>query len=121
MNTQPHPFSSETFTLQPLRPDELSSAGEPRLFWLWDGYLAAGKVTTLISPPKSGNTTLLSHLLGGQLDVRRVDHADVVDQGQEVAADHAIAGRGGAGEFEVARTAARIIIARCASSRHQRD
>jgi hypothetical protein len=40
--------------------------------WLWHGYLAPGKVTALISPPKSGKTTLLSILLarslqGGQL------------------------------------------------------
>jgi hypothetical protein len=31
--------------------------------WLWYGYLAPGNVTALISPPKSGKTTLLSHLL----------------------------------------------------------
>src|SRR5262249_24185975 len=55
----------------------LAGAGEPRLPWLWEGYLAPGKVTALISPPKSGKTTLLSHLLarlasGGLLAGRAV-------------------------------------------------
>jgi len=49
--------------IQPLRPSELARAARPRLSWLWHGYLAPGKVTALISPSKSGKTTLLSHLL----------------------------------------------------------
>ena len=58
--------------LQPLRPSELASATPPRLAWLWHGYLAPGRITALISPPKSGKTTLASHLLarlaqGGEL------------------------------------------------------
>lgn len=44
-------------TLKPLRPDELAGAGQRGLSWLWHGYLAPGKVTVLISPPKSGKTT----------------------------------------------------------------
>ena len=61
-----------TLTIQPLRPSELASAAHSRLSWLWHGYLAPGKVTALISPPKAGKTTLASHLLarfaqGGQL------------------------------------------------------
>jgi hypothetical protein len=55
-----------------LRPAELAAAAEPGLSWLWHGYLAQGKVTALIAPPKSGKTTLVSHLFarfgnGGQL------------------------------------------------------
>src|SRR5688572_25516417 len=61
MNTEPHRSSSDTLTLQPLRPGELAGAGQPQLSWVWDGYLAPGKITALISPPKSGKTTLLSH------------------------------------------------------------
>jgi hypothetical protein len=58
--------------MQPLRPSELANAAQPRMSWLWHGYLAPGKITALISPPKAGKTTLLSHLLarfaqGGQL------------------------------------------------------
>jgi AAA domain len=58
MNTAP-----PVFPIQPLRPSELARAAQPRLSWLWHGYLAPGKVTALISPSKSGKTTLLSHLL----------------------------------------------------------
>jgi hypothetical protein len=44
----------------------------PPVPWLWDGYLAAGKVTLLTSQWKSGKTTLISILLsklaaGGKL------------------------------------------------------
>ncbi|OAI50102.1 hypothetical protein AYO44_18015 [Planctomycetaceae bacterium SCGC AG-212-F19] len=49
--------------IQPLRPSELAKATQSRLSWLWHGYLSPGKVTALISPPKSGKTTLVSHLL----------------------------------------------------------
>src|SRR2546425_290435 len=64
--------SSQSLTIQPLRPSELANAAQQQLSWLWHGYLAPGKVTTLISPPKSGKTPLASHLLarfaaGGQL------------------------------------------------------
>src|SRR5438067_12559503 len=63
--------SSQSITIQPLRPNELANATHLRLNWLWHGYLAPRKVTTLISPSKSGKTTLLTHLLarcgpGGQ-------------------------------------------------------
>src|SRR5438093_11610638 len=60
MNTE---TQLQAFTIQPLRPSELANTAQPGLSWLWQGYLAPGKVTALISPPKSGKTTLLSHLL----------------------------------------------------------
>jgi hypothetical protein len=92
MNTQTHRSSSATLTLQPLRPGELASAGEPRLSWLWDGYLAPGKITALISPPKSGKTTLLSHLLarcaqGGLLAGRAVAPGRALVVSEEAASD----------------------------------
>ncbi len=31
--------------------------------WIWDGYIAPGRITLFSSPAKSGKTTLLSHLL----------------------------------------------------------
>ena len=39
MSTESLPRSSETLTLQPLRPGELVGAEPHRLSWLWDGYL----------------------------------------------------------------------------------
>src|SRR5436305_1278287 len=92
MKTETHPSSNEPLTLQPLRPGELAGAGEPRLSWLWDGYLAAGKVTALISPPKSGKTTLLSHLLarlaqGGLLAGRAVAPARALVVSEELESD----------------------------------
>jgi hypothetical protein len=77
MNSERHLSATDILTLQPLRPGELVTGGDPRLSWLWEGYLAPGKVTALISPPKSGKTTLLSHLLarlaqGGMLAGRAV-------------------------------------------------
>ena len=79
-------------TLRPLRPGELAGAGGPRLSWLWDGYLAPRKVTALISPPKSGKTTLLSHLLarsaqGGLLAGRAVVPARGLVVSEEAASD----------------------------------
>jgi hypothetical protein len=52
-----------------------SAAAEPS--WVWDGYLAAGCVTLLVSQWKSGKTTLLALLLsrmkaGGELAGRAV-------------------------------------------------
>src|SRR5260370_16678417 len=57
---------------QPLRAAQLAEHVQLSSSWLWHGYLAPGKLTALISPPKSGKTTLLSILLarsfqGGQL------------------------------------------------------
>jgi hypothetical protein len=62
------------------------------LSWLWDGYLAPGKVTALISPAKSGKTTLLAHLLarlasGGQLAGRAVAPGRALVVSEEAAAD----------------------------------
>jgi hypothetical protein len=92
MNTETPPSSSATLTLRPLRPGELADAGGPRLSWLWDGYLAPGKVTALISPPKTGKTTLLSHLLarlaqGGLLAGRAVVPARALVVSEEAAFD----------------------------------
>jgi hypothetical protein len=60
--------------------------------WLWYGYLAPGKVTALISPPKSGKTTLLSHLLartarGGQLAGLAVAPGKAIVVSEEDASD----------------------------------
>lgn len=60
------------FPTPPLRPAELGTVADARPSWLWQGYLAPRKVTALISQPKSGKTTLASHVLarmqeGGQL------------------------------------------------------
>lgn len=63
MNTVTQLPSGQDFPVQLLRPSDLANATSPRLSWLWHGYLAPGKVTALISPPKAGKTTLLSHLL----------------------------------------------------------
>src|SRR5882724_7505717 len=57
--------------------DRLLAAPPPTANWVWDGYLAAGKVTLLTSLWKAGKTTLLSVLLakmtaGGQLAGRAV-------------------------------------------------
>jgi len=56
--------SSSCQDFQPLRPAQLAERVPLAASWLWHGYLAPGKVTALISPPKSGKTTLLSILLG---------------------------------------------------------
>ncbi|HEV3203609.1 MAG TPA: AAA family ATPase, partial [Gemmataceae bacterium] len=92
MNIQTRPSSSELLTLQPLRPADLAIAGEPHLSWLWDGYLLRRKVTALISPPKAGKTTLLSHLLarfaqGGQLAGRAVAPGRALVVSEEAASD----------------------------------
>lgn len=78
--------------IQPLRPSELASAAQPGLSWLWHGYLAPGKVTALISPSKTGKTTLLSHLLarfsqGGQLADRALAPGRAMVVSEEAAAD----------------------------------
>src|SRR5437868_13730511 len=84
--------SSLDFPVQPLRPSELAQAAPPRLSWLWHGYLAPGKVTALISPPKSGKTTLVSHLLarfaqGGQLAGLAVAPGRAIVVSEEAASD----------------------------------
>src|SRR5262245_5705645 len=61
---------------------ELLFAPPPAVHWLWDGYLAAGKITLLTSQWKIGKTTLLSVLpakmkAGGELAGRRVPPARV--------------------------------------------
>src|SRR5438874_2336775 len=56
-------MNAPTLALRPLRPSELAGAAPPRLSWLWQGYLAPGKITTLTAAPKSGKTTLAAHFL----------------------------------------------------------
>src|SRR5258708_7474966 len=92
MNTVTQLPSHQDFTMQPLRPAELANAAQKRLSWLWDGYLAPGKVTALISPPKSGKTTLLCHLLarlaqGGLLAGRAVAPGRALVVSEEAASD----------------------------------
>lgn len=52
--------------------EDLGRTAKGRGNWIWEGYLAAGKITTLTSMWKSGKTTLISILFaqmeqGGQL------------------------------------------------------
>jgi hypothetical protein len=84
--------SSQNFPIQPLRPSELANSTQPQLSWLWHGYLALGKVTALISPPKSGKTTLAAHLLarfaqGGQLAGLAVTPGRAIVVSEEAASD----------------------------------
>src|SRR4051794_40107607 len=92
MSTEPLTLFREGLALQPLRPGELAGTEQSRLSWLWDGYLASGKITALISPPKTGKTTLLAHLLGrfthgGRLADRAVAPARALVVSEEAAAD----------------------------------
>ncbi|HZT79901.1 MAG TPA: AAA family ATPase [Gemmataceae bacterium] len=70
--------SSDPFAALPvLSFGELLSAPAADVRWLWEGYLAAGKMTLLTSQWKMGKTTLLSVLLakmraGGELAGQRV-------------------------------------------------
>ncbi len=63
VHTLPKPFA-----IQPLRPSELANAAPAQKSWLWHGYLAPAKLTAMISPPKSGKTTLASRLFGRMAD-----------------------------------------------------
>jgi AAA domain len=92
MNTVTQLHSTQNFTMQPLRPNELTNATQPHLSWLWHGYLAPGKVTALISPSKAGKTTLVSHLLarcaqGGQLTGLAVAPGRAIVVSEEAASD----------------------------------
>lgn len=67
---------------------EILATPAPTAAWLWDGYLAAGKVTLLTSLWKAGKTTLLSVLLakingGGELAGRPVKAARPVVVSEE--------------------------------------
>jgi hypothetical protein len=80
------------FTLQPLLPSELAGTLHLQQSWLWHGYLAHSKLTALVSPPKSGKTTLLSYLLsrmngGGQLAGRAIAPGRALVVSEESAAD----------------------------------
>jgi len=62
----------ETFFGDYLLHDQLGDAGKGAGHWLWEGYLASGKITLFTAQWKSGKTTLISVLLsrmeqGGQL------------------------------------------------------
>jgi hypothetical protein len=43
--------------------DQLAQTTDPRVRWLWHGYLAAGDITLLTSQWKAGKTTLVAMLL----------------------------------------------------------
>jgi hypothetical protein len=92
MTVQTQTPSTPEFPTQPLRPGELSTAGEPNLSWLWHGFLARTKVTALVGLSKTGKTTLLSVLLaraaqGGQLAGLAVAPARVFVASEEAPAD----------------------------------
>ena len=92
MSTATQLPTEQGFPTQPLRAAELANSAQPTLSWLWRGYLAAHKTTVLISPPKSGKTTLLSILLarfaqGGQLAGLPVAPARVFVVSEEAPAD----------------------------------
>lgn len=89
MNTE---ITANPLLLQPLRPGELANADQASASWLWQGYLAPGKLSALISPPKSGKTTLLSHLLarleqGGKLAGLSIAPGRAVVVSEEATAD----------------------------------
>jgi hypothetical protein len=92
MTTATQPTTDPGFTLQPLLPGELVSSLHISQTWLWHGYLAHGKLTALVSPPKSGKTTLLSHVLsrmnaGGQLAGLAVTQGHALVVSEESALD----------------------------------
>lgn len=62
MNAQPPPASTEP-SLEYRWLGQPDPALPPPVRWLWDGYLAAGKLTLLTSLWKSGKTTLTALLL----------------------------------------------------------
>jgi hypothetical protein len=78
MSTSSADSPSSSAALPPLLSlAELMAAAPPPVRWLWDGYLAPGKLTLLTSQWKMGKTTLLSVLLakmkaGGELPGQRV-------------------------------------------------
>lgn len=47
--------------LTPIWTTDLTPTATPT--WIWDGYIAPGRITLFCSPAKTGKTTLLSHLL----------------------------------------------------------
>ena len=93
MNAETQLPGEQDFPIKPLRPGELAEVAQPPFSWLWHGFLAPGKVTALIGPPKSsGKTTLLSILLarmaqGGQLAGLPVKPARVFVVSEESTAD----------------------------------
>ncbi len=55
----------------------------PPIDWLWDGYIARGRITELVGIWKSGKTTLVAHLLkemahGGEMAGKNVSRAKVL-------------------------------------------
>jgi hypothetical protein len=92
MNTETQTPTEQGFPVRPLRPAELAESQKSDLVWLWRGFLAAHKVTALVSPPKSGKTTLQSILLarfgqGSQLADLPVAAARVLVVSEEAPAD----------------------------------
>jgi len=49
--------------IKPLRSSDLAFRGEPKLEWIWQGYIAPGNVTLFTGLWKTGKTTLLALLL----------------------------------------------------------
>src|SRR5947209_62127 len=89
LNEPIEPVSSQAATAWPrlLSVADLGSGGPP-VTWLWDGYLAHGSITLLMSQWKAGKTTLLSLLLarmktGGNLAGRAVAKARAVIVSEE--------------------------------------
>jgi hypothetical protein len=76
--------------LNPIWTADLAPAAAPT--WIWEGYIAPGRITLFSSPAKSGKTTLLSHLLarrraGGTLLERVVTAGVTAVVTEESAAD----------------------------------
>ena len=85
-------FSIEGFMKLVRDRKQLTPAARSGLPWLWQGYLAPGKVTLLTSQWKAGKTTLVSVLLarmqkGGQLAGLKVAPANVLVVSEESSAD----------------------------------
>src|SRR5437667_4854233 len=85
-------MSPSSLAFAPLTAADLARTAAAPLAWLWDGYLAPGKVTLLTSQWKMGKTTLLAILLnkmkaGGELAGRRVAPARVAIVSEEPADD----------------------------------
>lgn len=96
MNAPTQLNAAQLFPTPPLQPNQLADFAPPRLSWLWPGFLAAQKVTALISPPKSGKTTLVSLVLarlaqgtGGELAGLPVRPGKAIVISEEAPADWA--------------------------------
>src|SRR4051812_28553677 len=93
----PYPDSSAAADLEAIEawePQSLvddAAGDEPRVDWLWHGFLARGNITLLTSQWKTGKTTLLAILLarletGGAMAERTVCPAKAIVVSEESAA-----------------------------------